>query len=986
MKNSIPNKELKNPISSMGKSRYPWVLKMWFPLITIMTSLILGGQTVMSGDVVINEIMYRAPDDLNELEYVELWNSGNESVEMGGWRVKGIGLKIEPGTTLKPDEYFVACRNADLFERIYQFKPNAVFKKSLNNGGELLTLIDAAGDIMESVEYDDQSPWHDTADGKSASLERISPLHDANLPHNWAPSNLTSTFTEQPSGSPGKINSIYQKALPPVLTHHAKFPAIVSAGSELKFSVDVQGEVNQVEVLVNIINPGHSTEEMSIKMERVGDSQFHASIPGQDKNRVIRYRFKAIGKNKSVSWLPHPNALRPTFSSYVPGDLPSSEISIMHFISADESIATNFENYRTQSGRRFGRGGFGFGPPPEESAEELLRRELFRRASDEALKSEFARLTLDQKMTTAKIADLANAFRVANQKLNTIRDEIRQAGNVASMKETFDLQMKQMVSELTSSCRAHLSGEQINNLSESLLSSKVDERRQRGFDPNRLVQAIFDIESMWFQHVILQEPEKNQFSSLYQIFSKALNQRQGILDGLVQQKSEPDLPSILAKVRQASTNLNDNVREILGEPVPEEVADRDGIQERRGREERFGRGPGDRFGRGNVSTPVPPQGQSALVYRAEGSDLIQFFDHVNILPRKSGYKVRLHKDNPLNGMTTLNVLFEPGDASTINEMLAYPTYDLFGNVTVNSGATRVLMNGEVAGYHLWFEQPNGTFLKRNGWNSNGNFYKVIWQQSNRPSPFIPQDQQTERNDIVARWEKVTHPHEGYGDLVNLIESLEGAKGDAAAMWRVIESHFDVDQVINYYATNLLLSHWDGFFNNYFLYHDVKETGKWSILPWDQDSTWSLRGGSPDSLAKMPLNYGGEGARPPGASEQRQDRSPFGGRGFGGFGGFRGGFGWWRDGDIISKSLIGNPTFFEKYKLRIKSLLENKFTSEIYEPLFADLKVKLTPEVKLRAEINNLNPEEETQRFHDLFDILNQHLEYRREFLLAELEK
>lgn len=375
-----------------------------------------------------------------------------------------------------------------------------------------------------------------------------------------------------------------------------------------------------------------------------------------------------------------------------------------------------------------------------------------------------------------------------------------------------------------------------------------------------------------------------------------------------------------------------------------------------------------------------------IMYRAPDAKEIQFFDHINILPRKSGYKVRLNKDRPLNGMTTLNVLFEPGDASTINEMLAYPAYELFGNTTVYSGAARVLMNGKAVGYHLWFEQPNGRFFKRNGLNADGNVYKVIWQQSNRPSPFTPESKQTERDDIEARWEKVTHPHEGYDDLVNMIESLEQAKGDDAAMWKAIEAHFDVEQVITYYATNLLLSHWDGYFNNYFLHHDTDKGGKWSMHPWDQDSTWSLRGGSPDSLSKMPLNYGGEGARPPGAPEESGERSRFGGRGFGGFGGFGRGFGWWRDGDVISKSLIGNPTFYGKYKARIKSLLENKFTLEVFEPVFDDLRKKLAPEVKLRAILNEMDPDEETQRFHELFDTLSEHLNLRRKFLISEINQ
>lgn len=953
--------------------------RLYLPL--VIGFILLISQPLSADKVVINEIMYRAPDDFKRLEYVELWNTSSEPVSIGGWRVKGIGLEIAPGFVLRPDAFFVAARDADLFERIYGQRPDGVFTKSLNNGGERLSLVNARGDVLERVEYDDKAPWPRSADGKSASLERISPSAPSVDAHNWAPSNLTPTFDQTPSGTPGKLNSVYQKELPPAMIQVGEIPLISKAGSEIDLSLEVQGEINLAEVWVSVIQAEQSSRNFIIEMKRTLEGQYRATIPGQASDSIIRYRYKVAGPNGAIGWLPHPNALRPTFSTYIPGALPESEIPIMHFISTTDSVASNFEAYRTQSGRRSGRGRFGFGPPPDESEDEILRRELLRRSGNEGLKNEWVRLTLNKDLSARQLIQISNAFRTANGLLDGLRVETTEATDLSSLQERFDEQLQQMVTALKTACRAYFPVEQINILSDVLLNQGLEERRRRGFDPKRLVHAIFNIETVWFDRGVLQEPTETQMEDLHQILSNASRQREQISDRLEKQEAEPDLPAILGEVRNASMSLNEKVSGILGEVVPQGSQGRVEREGSRGGGERFRGGRG--FGRGNVSVPVPPQGPSALVYRAPGAKEIQFFDHINILPRKSGYKVRLNKDRPLNGMTTLNVLFEPGDASTINEMLAYPAYELFGNATVYSGAARVLMNGRAVGYHLWFEQPNGRFLKRNGLNADGNLYKVIWQQSNRPSPFTPESKQTERDDIEARWEKVTHPHEGYDDLVNMIESLEQAKGDDSAMWKAIETQFDVEQVINYYATNLLLSHWDGYFNNYFLHHDTDKGGKWSMLPWDQDSTWSLRGGSPDSLSKMPLNYGGEGARPPGAPEESGERRRFGGRGFGGFGR---GFGWWRDGDVISKSLIGNPTFYGKYKARIKSLLENKFTPEVFEPVFDDLRKKLTPEVKLRATLNEMDPDEETQRFHELFDLLSEHLNLRRKFLISEINQ
>jgi hypothetical protein len=34
---------------------------------------------------------------------------------------------------------------------------------------------------------------------------------------------------------------------------------------------------------------------------------------------------------------------------------------------------------------------------------------------------------------------------------------------------------------------------------------------------------------------------------------------------------------------------------------------------------------------------------------------------------------------------------------------------------------------------------------------------------------------------------------------------------------VIQDNFNVNQVATYFAVNMVLSHWDGYFNNYFTY-------------------------------------------------------------------------------------------------------------------------------------------------------------------------
>ena len=96
--------------------------RLYLPL--VFGFILFASQSLTADKVVINEIMYRAPDDFKQLEYVELWNTGSESVNIGGWRVKGIGLDIATGFVLRPDAFFVAARDAYLFERIYSQRPD----------------------------------------------------------------------------------------------------------------------------------------------------------------------------------------------------------------------------------------------------------------------------------------------------------------------------------------------------------------------------------------------------------------------------------------------------------------------------------------------------------------------------------------------------------------------------------------------------------------------------------------------------------------------------------------------------------------------------------------------------------------------------------------------------------------------------------------------------------------------------------------------
>lgn len=336
--------------------------------------------------------------------------------------------------------------------------------------------------------------------------------------------------------------------------------------------------------------------------------------------------------------------------------------------------------------------------------------------------------------------------------------------------------------------------------------------------------------------------------------------------------------------------------------------------------------------------------KSAFVYFDPVTNKVEVYDFVEVESRKGGQKIHFAKGRAFREMSTLNVSFE-GPDSVLIEPLAYEVYRRAGMAAPHSGYLQLWVNGEPMGYQLWVEQINRAFLRRNKINDDGNLYKLLWFGG----------------DVVGQHEKKTNTRSGHDDLLDLIDLLETKHGDE--LWSEIKRHFDVEEVVDYFAVGTLLSNWDGFFNNYFAYHDTKGTGRWTMYPWDQDQTWGVSGmGGGESLAEMPLTFGMAGDSPAGGAR-----------------------GWWRPPGYFSGPLLANPGFRQLYLARTKQLLETVFNEEVLGPLFDEAAERLRPEVKRRAEIFKTDAGAAQRRFDGQLAGLRDHLKRRREFLLAQDE-
>jgi hypothetical protein len=152
----------------------------------------------------ISEIMYHPlntgnPDDPNT-EYLELTNIGAASINLNLVRfTNGVDYTF-PSFELPAGGYCLVVKDPAAFEARYgsQLPVVGQYAGSLSNAGERLEMVDAAGTIIESFEYNDN--WFDLTDGLGFSLTvkdpqtaEVSHLGDKSL---WRPS-------AQAGGSPG---------------------------------------------------------------------------------------------------------------------------------------------------------------------------------------------------------------------------------------------------------------------------------------------------------------------------------------------------------------------------------------------------------------------------------------------------------------------------------------------------------------------------------------------------------------------------------------------------------------------------------------------------------------------------------------------------------------------------------------------------------------------------------------------------------------
>lgn len=160
-------------------------------------------------DIVINEILAdeKPVVGLPEAEFVELYNTTNQTIPLTGLTFSDASSTINlPTALLPPNGYIILCNSSDsiLFAPFGQVVA-VTSLPALNNGGDVLSIAQN-GTIIDQVSYNES--WYDTEAKKDGgwSLEQVNPNSPCSGSANWKESENVA------GGTPGSENSIFSNA------------------------------------------------------------------------------------------------------------------------------------------------------------------------------------------------------------------------------------------------------------------------------------------------------------------------------------------------------------------------------------------------------------------------------------------------------------------------------------------------------------------------------------------------------------------------------------------------------------------------------------------------------------------------------------------------------------------------------------------------------------------------------------------------------
>jgi len=141
---------------------------------------------ITSAQVLINEIHYDPDVKTEPAEFIELCNAGTNAVDLDGWYFSdGIEYRFTNRVTIPAGGFVVVAQNPATIQAKYGATALGPWTGTLANEGEKIVLRNAAGQVVDEVDYQLGFPWPIVGDPPGYSIELVNPDFDNDLGGNW---------------------------------------------------------------------------------------------------------------------------------------------------------------------------------------------------------------------------------------------------------------------------------------------------------------------------------------------------------------------------------------------------------------------------------------------------------------------------------------------------------------------------------------------------------------------------------------------------------------------------------------------------------------------------------------------------------------------------------------------------------------------------------------------------------------------------------
>lgn len=205
--------------------------------------------------LVISKIHYNPKDalghDSEDLEFIEITNSGSEPVKLTGINFKGLGLTYQfpQNISFPAAGKLYLANNAISFLQFYGFQPFGEYTRSLSDSLECIVLADAFGNTIDSVQYQGKLPWPEQANGTGYYLKLDDLNANNSLASNWSVSTISTLGTHNKTG-------FTQTKLYP---NPAKLSIILETGNEDIIAIEIYNASGTMVLARHDVNSNHIT-------------------------------------------------------------------------------------------------------------------------------------------------------------------------------------------------------------------------------------------------------------------------------------------------------------------------------------------------------------------------------------------------------------------------------------------------------------------------------------------------------------------------------------------------------------------------------------------------------------------------------------------------------------------------------------------------------------------------------------------------------